>query len=246
MKYLFHIGRYFIMLKKVFSRPEKFSIFWRMMLSEMMSLGIGSLGIIAIISAFMGAVITIQTAAQIDSAWIPAYTVGFTTRQSVILEFAPTIIALILAGKVGSNVASELGTMRVSEQIDALEIMGINSASYLILPKILASMFIFPFLVIISMFLGIFSGYLICAATNVTPVADYIYGINYDFKPFHVFYALLKTVLFAAAITSVASYHGYYAKGGALEVGASSTRAVVYSSIVILVINYVVTQLLLI
>lgn len=212
----------------------------------MMSLGIGSLGIIAIISAFMGAVITIQTAAQIDSAWIPAYTVGFTTRQSVILEFAPTIIALILAGKVGSNVASELGTMRVSEQIDALEIMGINSASYLILPKILASMFIFPFLVIISMFLGIFSGYLICAATNVTPVADYIYGINYDFKPFHVFYALLKTVLFAAAITSVASYHGYYAKGGALEVGASSTRAVVYSSIVILVINYVVTQLLLI
>ena len=243
---VFHIGRYFIMLKKVFERPERHSIYWRLILDEMVKLGIGSMGIIAIISAFMGAVITIQTAAQIESAWIPAYTVGYTTRQSVILEFAPTIIALILAGKVGSNIASELGTMRVTEQIDALEIMGINSAGYLILPKIASAMFIFPFLVIISMFLGIFSGYLICALTNITSVGDYVYGINYDFRPFHVFYALLKTVFFAAIITSVSSYHGYYATGGALEVGAASTRAVVYSSVVILLVNYIITQLLLI
>lgn len=246
MRTLFHIGRYFLMLKKVFEKPERHKIYWRLIIDEMVKLGIGSLGIISIISAFMGAVITIQTAAQIESAWIPAYTVGYTTRQSVILEFAPTIIALILAGKVGSNIASELGTMRVTEQIDALEIMGINSAGYLILPKITSSMFIFPFLVVISMFLGIFAGYVICATTGITPVGEYIYGINYDFRPFHVFYALIKTVFFAAIITSVSSYHGYYATGGALEVGAASTRAVVYSSIMILIVNYIITQLLLI
>ncbi len=246
MRTLYHIGRYFLMLKKVFGKPERHKIYWKLIIDEMVKLGIGSLGIISIISAFMGAVITIQTAAQIESAWIPAYTVGYTTRQSVILEFAPTIIALILAGKVGSNIASELGTMRVTEQIDALEIMGINSAGYLILPKITSSMFIFPFLVVISMFLGIFAGYVICAITGITAVNEYIYGINYDFKPFHVFYALLKTVFFAAIITSVSSYHGYYATGGALEVGAASTRAVVYSSIMILIVNYIITQLLLI
>ncbi len=211
-----------------------------------MKLGIGSLGIIAIISAFMGAVITLQTAAQIESAWVPEYTVGYTARQSVILEFSTTILALILAGKVGSNIASELGTMRVTEQIDALEIMGINSAGYLILPKIAASVLIFPFLVIISMFLGIFAGYAICWGTDIVPVQQFVYGINYDFRPFHVVYALIKTVFFAGIITSVSSYHGYYASGGALEVGAASTRAVVYSSIVILIVNYVITQLLLI
>jgi phospholipid/cholesterol/gamma-HCH transport system permease protein len=246
MKLFHHIGAYFILLGRVFGRPEKFSVFRQAVFEEINKLGIGSMGIIAIISCFMGAVITIQTASNIDSAWIPAYTVGFTTRQSVILEFSPTIIALILAGKIGSNIASEIGTMRVSEQIDALEVMGINSASYLIQPKIVAAVIINPFLVIISMFLGIFSGYAISLFTGIIPPSEYIYGIMYDFKPFGITYALIKTVFFAFFITSIPAYHGYNTRGGALEVGKSSTDAVVYSSIVILIVNYVLTQLLLI
>ena len=194
----------------------------------------------------MGAVIALQTASNMDSPLLPAYTVGFTARQSIILEFSPTIIALILAGKVGSNIASEIGTMRVTEQIDALDIMGVNSAAYLVLPKVLAGLFIFPFLIMISMFLGIFGGWFICISTGVVSSNDYIYGIQYDFKPFDVFYALIKTVIFAFIITSISSYHGYFAKGSALEVGRSSTKAVVYSSILILIFNYIVTQLLLI
>ena len=211
-----------------------------------MNLGVGSLGIIAIISVFMGAVITIQTASNIDSAFIPLYTVGFATRQSVLLEFSPTIIALILAGKVGSNISSEIGQMRVSEQIDALEIMGINSASYLILPKITAAVIINPFLILISMFLGIAGGWVAGTATGIVPSVDFLYGIQYDFNPFAVTYAMIKTVIFAFVLTSIPSYHGYYASGGALEVGKSSTRAVVYTSIVILILNYFITQMLLI
>jgi phospholipid/cholesterol/gamma-HCH transport system permease protein len=194
----------------------------------------------------MGAVITIQTASNIDSPWIPSYTVGFTTRQSVILEFSPTIIALILAGKIGSNIASEIGTMRVTEQIDALEIMGINSASYLTLPKIIAALFINPFIIIYSMFLGMFGGWLVAVSTGIVTSNQYIYGLQYDFKPFDITYSLIKTVVFAFVITSIPAYHGYYTRGGALEVGRSSTRAVVYSSIAILVVNYLLTQLLLI
>lgn len=194
----------------------------------------------------MGVVIALQTASNIDGPLIPSYTVGFTVRQSIILEFSPTIIALILAGKVGSNIASEIGTMRVTEQIDALDIMGVNSAAYLILPKILAGVFIFPFLIMISMFLGIFGGMLICMATEVVSLNSYIYGIQYAFRPFDVTYALIKTVVFAFVITSVSSYFGYYSKGSALEVGKSSTDAVVYSSVLILLLNYIITQLILI
>ena len=241
-----HIGRYFKLLGLVFSKPEKFSIYRKRVFQEIMALGIDSLGIISIISVFMGAVVTIQTASNIDSALIPAYTVGFATRQSVILEFSTTIIALILAGKVGSSIASEIGTMRVTEQIDALDIMGVNSASFLILPKIIATLFINPFLIIISMFLGIAGGYLAAIGTSIVSSSDFIYGIQYDFKPFAITYALIKTLAFAFIITSVPAYHGYYAKGGALEVGKSSTKGVVYSSIVILIANYVITQLLLI
>lgn len=246
MRVFFHIGRYLLMLRQVFARPEKLAIFRRQVLIEIESLGIDSMGIIAIISIFMGMVITIQTSSNIDSVWIPKYTVGFTTRQSVILEFSPTIIALILAGKVGSNIASEIGTMRVTEQIDALKIMGINPAGYLILPKITAGVLINPFLIVISMFLGIGAGYTICLLTGIIPAGDYIYGAQLDFHPFDVGYALVKTVIFAFLITSVSAYHGYYTKGGSLEVGRSSTRAVVYSSIAILIFNYVITQLLLI
>ena len=215
-------------------------------MQEIDSIGLSSIGIVALMSVFMGAVIALQTASNMDSPLLPAYTVGFTARQSIILEFSPTIIALILAGKVGSNIASEIGTMRVTEQIDALDIMGVNSAAYLILPKVLAGLFIFPFLIMISMFLGIFGGWFICISTDVVSSNDYIYGIQYDFKPFDVLYALIKTVIFAFIITSVSSYHGYFAKGSALEVGRSSTKAVVYSSILILIFNYIVTQLLLI
>ena len=204
------------------------------------------MGIVSLMSLFIGVVIALQTASNIDSPLLPAYTVGFTVRQSVILEFSPTIISLILAGKVGSNIASEIGTMRVTEQIDALDIMGVNSAAYLILPKILAGIFIFPFLIIISMFLGVFGGMLISWATGIVTVNDYIYGIQYDFKPFSITYALIKSLVFAFVITSISSYFGYYAKGSALEVGRSSTDAIVYSSILILLLNYILTQLILI
>lgn len=235
-----------MLMARTFQRPQKLSLYRKQIVYEMNSLGLGSFGIISIISVFMGAVITLQTASNIDSALIPAYTVGFTARQSMILEFSPTIIALILAGKVGSNIASEIGTMRVTEQIDALEIMGVNSASYLIVPKIIAAVFINPFLIIWSMFIGLLGGYLVAALTGVVTPEAYIYGIQYDFKEFGIIYALIKTVCFAFVITSVPSYYGYYVKGGAIAVGSASTKGVVSSSIIILVINYILTQLLLI
>jgi phospholipid/cholesterol/gamma-HCH transport system permease protein len=246
MKTLFHIGQFTLFLKKCFEKPERRKVYWELFLSEVVKLGIGSLGIIIIISGFMGMVITIQTASQVDSSFIPDYLVGFTTRQSVILEFSPTMLALILAGKIGSNIASELGTMKITEQIDALEIMGINSAGYLVVPKIYGFMFIMPFLVIISMFVSVYFGYLICLFTGIIPASEYIYGIQYDFRPFHVTYGLIKCVVFAFCIASISSYHGYFVKGGALEVGRSSTMAVVYSSIVVLIMNYLLTQLMLI
>lgn len=211
----------------------------------MNSLGIGSLGIVAIISVFMGAVITIQTSANITSAWIPKYLIGFTARQSMILEFSTTVISLILAGKVGSSIATQLGTMRISEQIDALEIMGINSASFLILPKIVAAVIINPFIMFYSIFLGITGAWIIGEATGLIYTTDFITGIQYDFDPFSIVYATIKMVFFSFAIASVPAYYGYYVKGGAVEVGRASTQAVVATSISILVINYVLTQALL-
>jgi phospholipid/cholesterol/gamma-HCH transport system permease protein len=212
----------------------------------MVSLGLGSLGLIAIISVFMGAVVTIQTVAAIDSPLIPLYTVGFATRQSFILELAPTIMCLILAGKIGSNISSEIGTMRISEQIDALEIMGVNSASYLIFPKIIAALLTVPIIIVYSMFLGILGGWLVGMYSSMLSADDYLYGIRWSFKMYHVVYALIKTLFFAFIITSIPAYHGYYTRGGALEIGKSSTKSVVYSSISILIINYILTQLLLI
>lgn len=246
MRILYQIGRYFLLLRDVFSRPERVGLYLRRTLEEIDLLGVRSVGIVALLSVFMGAVITIQTSSNIDAAWIPSYVVGFTARQSVILEFSPTIISLILAGKVGSNVAAEIGTMRVKEQIDALDIMGVNSAGYLILPKIVAAMLINPFVIIISMFLGIFGGWVAGVGTGIVSSVDYIQGIQWDFDPFTVTYALIKTVVFAFFIVSISAFHGYYTQGGALEVGRSSTKAVVFSSIVILVANYILTQLLLI
>jgi phospholipid/cholesterol/gamma-HCH transport system permease protein len=246
MKPIYHLGRYFLLMKRVFSKPEKFSIYFRQIVYEINSLGTGSLGLIAIISVFMGGVITIQSAYNFTSPFIPLYAVGLGTRESIVLEFSPTIISLILAGKVGSNIASEIGTMRISEQIDALEIMGINSASYLILPKVLAAMFINPFLIIISMFLGILGGYLMGVASGACTSYEYIYGIQSFFIPFNVYYSLTKTVVFAFIITSVSAYHGYHTVGGALEVGKASTKSVVYNSILILIANLIITQIMLV
>ncbi|MEI6523143.1 MAG: ABC transporter permease [Bacteroidota bacterium] len=245
MNWLYHFGRYYLLVRRTFKRPEKFSIYWKQYVLQMDSLGIGSLGIVSIISIFMGAVICIQSAFGFESPWIPLYAVGVSTRDIITLEFSPTVVCLILAGKVGSNIASEIGTMRVTEQIDALEIMGINSSGYLIAPKILAAVTMFPLLIVLSMFLGLFGGYVVGVAAGAVTPYEYIYGITYDFRPYNIVYALVKTYIFSFIITSVSAYHGYFTNGGALEVGRSSTKAVVYSSILILLFNVIITQILL-
>jgi phospholipid/cholesterol/gamma-HCH transport system permease protein len=245
MKVLFHLGRYFGLLGKAFQRPEKQSIYISQIMVEMENLGLASVGIVTIISVFMGAVVGIQMAFNIDSPLIPSYTIGYVTRQSMVLEFCPTIISLILAGKVGSRIASEIGTMRVTEQIDALEIMGINPATYLILPKIVASMFINPILILMSMLLSVTGGWLAGIMTGLYPSEEYIYGIQSFFHMYDIFYALVKTVVFAFIIASVSAYNGFYTKGGALEVGEASTKGVVSSSIAIIFTNLILTQILL-
>ena len=233
------------MMLRVFSKPEKLSVYREAFFYEINNLGLGSLPIIAIISLFMGAVITIQAAYGFSSPWVPLYAIGVTTRDSMVLEFSPTIISLVLAGKVGSSIASEIGTMRVTEQIDALEMMGINSRAYLTLPKIVACMIINPILIIVSMFLGIFGGWSLGVFAHVVTSYQYIYGIQFEFVPFNVTSALIKTVVFAFIIVSVSAYHGYHTDGGALEVGRSSTKAVVYSSILILIFDFILAQILL-
>jgi phospholipid/cholesterol/gamma-HCH transport system permease protein len=245
VKFISVIGRYILLMRRVFSRPQKAVIFRKHLFIEFQSLGIDSLGIVAFISVFMGAVVAIQTAFNIDSPLIPLTMVGFTARQSVILEFSPTVISLILAGKVGSRIASEIGTMRVTEQIDALEIMGVNSANYLIFPKIIASLLIFPILIIFSMWLGVLGGWIATSATGLVSSADYISGIRIDFEVYSVFYALIKTFFFAFIISSAAGFYGYETEGGALEVGQASTKAVVVSSILIILFNLVLTEILL-
>jgi phospholipid/cholesterol/gamma-HCH transport system permease protein len=245
IKFLTQVGRYFLLLKKVFSKPEKPYIYYKQTMSELVNLGLTSVGIIAIISFFMGAVITLQTAYNTENPIYPKYLIGLGTRDSMILEFSSTIAALILAGKVGSNIASEIGTMRVTEQIDALEIMGVNSASYLILPKIIASVLFNPFLTLMSIIIGIVGGGLAGTISGVMTPENYIYGIQYSFIPYYITYSLIKTVFFAFIITSVSAFQGYYVEGGSLEVGRASTKAVVYSSVLILMFNVILTQLLL-
>ncbi len=238
-------GKYILLMLQVIRKPEKGSVYRKQLIIEIQSLGIESLGIVAIISLFMGAVVAIQTSYNIDNPLIPVSTIGFTVRQSVILEFAPTIISLILAGKVGSRIASEIGTMRVSEQIDALEIMGVNPANYLIFPKVTAAMIINPVLIILSMYFGIVGGWLVAVFTDLYTVNEYVYGIRAWFDGYIIFYALIKTVIFAYLITSISGFEGFIVKGGAVEVGAASTRAVVWSSIMIILFNLILTQLLL-
>lgn len=243
--FLMHVGRYILLLRQVFKRPEKQSIYFRQIIIEIDNLGLDSLVIVAFVSVFMGMVLCIQMAFNVDTPFIPLYTIGFATRQSVVLEFSPTIISLILAGKIGSRISSEIGTMRVTEQIDALEIIGINPATYLIFPKIVASVFINPILIMLSMILAIMGGWLAGTLTGLVPSGEYIYGIKAFFEPYDIFYALIKAVVFAFLIVSISGYHGFYTKGGALEVGASSTKGVVHSSMAIIVFNLILTKLLL-
>ncbi|MDD5507172.1 MAG: ABC transporter permease [Bacteroidales bacterium] len=232
-------------MRQVFTRPDKFRIFHQQTVKEVESIGLESLWIVSIISIFMGAVATIQMAFNIDTPLIPKYTIGFATRQTIILEFSPTMISLILAGKVGSKIASEIGTMRVTEQIDAMEIMGVNPANYLILPKIAAAVFINPILIIISIVLALFGGWIVGTTTNLVTSTDYILGLRSWYQSFDVFYALIKTVVFAFLITSISGYYGYITRGGAEDVGKASTKAVVQSSIFIILFNLILTQLLL-
>lgn len=245
MNTLHNFGEYTILMLRTISIPEKWSVFFKQVSRELYKLGIDSLWIVIFISVFIGAVLTIQVSLNIDSPLIPAFTVGYITRETILLEFSSTIMCLILSGKVGSNIASEIGTMRVTEQIDALEIMGINSANYLILPKIMAFMMFLPILVVFSMFFGILGGYFIAYMTGMVSVATYEYGLQYWFNPFYVWYSIIKGVVFAFIIASIASYFGYNVKGGALQVGKASTNSVVMSSVMILTFDLIMTHLML-
>jgi len=245
MKAIGLVGRYFLFLGRSLSKPQKNSVYYRQVMIEIDKLGINSIGIVILISIFMGAVITLQTRYNLENPLLPLYIIGLTARDTMLLEFSSTMVGLILAGKVGSNIASEIGHMRITEQIDALEIMGVNSAAYLVLPKIIATVFFFPFLTLLSMVVGIFGGWLACVITGALTSTDYIYGIQYWFVPFYVFYSVIKTVINALIITSVPAFFGYFVKGGALEVGRASTKGVVTSSILILLFDLLLTQLLL-
>ncbi len=239
------LGRYFIFLNSLFVRREKFSIYWQRFIDEAVRLGFGSIFLVSIISFFIGAVSCIQTAYNLVSPLIPLSTVALIVRDMQILELAPTITCIVLAGKVGSNIASELGTMRITEQIDALEVMGINSSSYLVLPKVLAAMFTFPLLVIMAAFLGILGGYFAGTLTGVISAKDYMDGIRDSFIPYNVLFMCIKPFVFGFLIASISSFKGFYTRGGALEVGTSSTQAVTSSCIAILLADFVLAQLLL-
>jgi phospholipid/cholesterol/gamma-HCH transport system permease protein len=245
MKLIGDLGKYILLMRDVFRKPDRVKMFFRQILSEFQTLGVDSLGIVIIISIFVGAVVALQTAYNIDSPLIPLTMVGFTTRQSIILEFSPTMISLVLAGKVGSRIASEIGTMRVTEQIDALEIMGVNPANFLIQPKVFAGVIINHVLIVFSICFALFGGWLACILTGIVTSNDYIIGLQSWFDPYTITYALIKTAAFAFIITTVAGFQGYETRGGALEVGTASTKAVVFSSILIIIFNLILTQILL-
>lgn len=244
MKHLHNIGLYFIMLKKMIYKPTKWSVMKQLILNDIEDLVINSLGIIAFVSFFIGGVLSIQTSLNMDNPLLSKSLVGFVTRQSIILEFAPTIISIIMAGKVGSFITSSIGSMRVTEQIDALEVMGINSLNYLVFPKTIA-MLLYPFIISIAMFLGISGGLAACIFAGLTSVDEYITGVQMDFIPFHMYYSFIKTFVFAFILATVPSFHGYYMKGGALEVGKASTSSFVWTSVSIILANFILTQMLL-
>ena len=232
------------MIIEMFRKPTKWNVMKQLILKDIEDLIIGSLGIVTFIAFFVGGVVAIQTALNISNPLIPKELIGFATRQSIILEFAPTFISIIMAGKVGSFITSSIGTMRVTEQIDALEVMGINSLNYLVFPKFIA-LILYPFLISIAMFVGILGGLIACVYGGFTSLEEYVIGIQTDFTPFHIAYAFIKTFVFAFALATIPSFHGYYMKGGALEVGKASTTSFVWTSVVIILLNYLLTQILL-
>jgi phospholipid/cholesterol/gamma-HCH transport system permease protein len=245
MNFFNHFGKYILMIKGMFTRPENRRMYWKELMHQCSEIGIGSLGIVVIISFFMGAVSAVQTAYQLVSPIIPKSTIAQIVRDTVILEFAPTLVCIVLAGVVGSKIASELGNMRVSEQIDALEIMGINTKSYLIAPKIMAALIVIPLLVIISMGLGIWGGRIAGAASGILSADTFDRGLLENFMPYNVRFAMYKAYTFAFITSSIPSYFGYYVKGGALEIGRSSTKSVVISCIMILFADYILAAIFL-
>ncbi|MDH4402861.1 MAG: ABC transporter permease [Flavobacterium sp.] len=244
LRYISQIGKYFIMWREIFKKPTKWSVMKILIYKEIDDLIIGSLGIVTFISFFVGGVVAIQTALNLTNPLIPKYLIGFATRQSVILEFAPTFISIVMAGKMGSFITSSIGTMRVTEQIDALEVMGVNSLNYLVFPKLVA-LLLYPFLIGISMFIGILGGYIAAVYGGFGTEADFVSGLQQKFIPFHISYAFIKTFIFGLILATIPSFHGYYMKGGALEVGKASTVSFVWASVSIIAVNYILTQLLL-
>lgn len=240
-----NFGKYIIFISSLFLRRESFKTYFNLSIKESIKIGYESLFIVAIVSIFMGAVTTLQTAFNLVGPLIPDYVISLVVRDMTLLELSPTIIAIVFAGKVGSNIAGELGTMRITEQIDALEVMGINSSSYLVLPKIIASILMYPILVVMSAFLAILGGYIAGTISEVIAGAEYIYGLRYEFNPFNIPFALIKSYVFAFLVASISSFQGYYTEGGALEVGKSSTQAVTKSCIAILIADYLLAQILL-
>lgn len=239
------VGQYFALLLKVFSKPERHSVYARQIFNEIDNLGVKSVGIVVVISIFMGGITTLQVAYNMTNPLLPVYLIGLGNRDTLILEFSSTIMALIMAGKIGANITSEIGSMKVTEQIDSLEIMGVNSASYLILPKIVAVVSIFPLLYILSVFFGIIGGLIVGPAVGAVTATDYLAGVQYLFNPYYVTYSLIKSVVFGFLIASIASFFGYTVEGGAFDVGRASTRAVVNTNLLILVWDLILTQLLL-
>jgi len=245
MNYLEHAGKYFSMLTQIFKKPQRGRVFKEALFREVDDLGIKSLGIVLFISFFIGGVIALQTALNLDTPLIPKSLIGFAAKRSIILEFAPTFCSIILAGKVGSYITSSIGTMRVTEQIDALEVMGINSLNYLVFPKLLATVFFYPFLIILAMIFGITGGWVAGVLSGLFSAEDYVVGVQTTFNPFLITYAMIKTIVFAFLIATVPAYHGYYVKGGSIAVGQASTQAVVWTTILIVIANYILTQMLL-
>lgn len=244
-KLLIIVGEYFIFLKSVFSKPDKWNIFFKKLVAEMDAMGIGSMLIVCIVSIAMGSVITTQTAMQIESSWIPTWTVGFVSRTSIVMELCPTIISLLLVGNLGSRITAEIGSMRVTEQIDALEVMGVNPASYLVLPKVIASLIVNPVLIIFSIFFALLGGYVTIFLTHSISPYDFMDGLTYCFRVYDLIYAVTKTFIFAFVMSTVSSFYGYRIEGGALELGRANTQGIVVSSFIILVLNVLITQIML-
>ena len=245
MNFLDHFGKYILMLKGMFSKPENAKLYWKEFMHQCSEIGVGSLGIVTLISVFMGAVSTVQTSYQLVSPLISKSAIAQIVRDTVILEFAPTLVCIVLAGVIGSKIASELGNMRVSEQIDALEIMGINTKTFLVMPKIVASLVTIPMLVVLAMGLGIYGGRLAGSAAGILSVDDYDRGLMENFVPYNVVFALIKAYTFAFIISTISAYYGYYVKGGSLEIGRSSTKSVVVSCVMILLADYALAAILL-